>query len=112
MNTEKAIQKTTEQAHAAVDHASKNVTALVERASHTKEQAVDAGTDLAQRLGHATEEAVESIAKARDKAISYYEASNEATCAYVAKKPITSVLIAAGVGAGIAALLMSRRGSR
>ncbi len=65
-------------------------------------------TDKASDLAH---KGLASVKDTAERAKGAYQHYSEATCDYVAEKPMRSLLISAAIGAAVTALLMSGRHS-
>lgn len=101
-STAKALESTREFTHTQLDKAEDTARDL----RHQVENGIDRFAVRAQDMAkHGLHAAADATAKARTQVNHYADATGR----YVTEQPVKSVLIAAAVGAGLAALVMSSR---
>jgi ElaB/YqjD/DUF883 family membrane-anchored ribosome-binding protein len=72
-----------------------------------RDRAESAAGRMSARAGDLADRGMASAREAADTAKGLYNRYSEATCSYVAEKPMRSLLISAAVGAAVTALVMS-----
>ena len=112
MNTQNTTDRVATHMHDAIGNAQHNVTGIASKAAELKEQSLGTVNALGKQVERVAAKAIDAAKESGEKAIGYYETVSEATCEYVAEKPLKSMLIAAGIGAVVTAALMSRRSAR